>query len=318
MSLKIYLDQNKWIDIARAFYGREDGKDYIEIMSLLTKLSESQKIILPISLTHYIETARPENQSRRERLAKFMISLSKCNSILPFHAVREYEVKNAVLKKINKPPIFDIENAVIGKGLAFTTGGEIGVPEEYKHLKKEIKELESSEATTFELIVNSFDRDLAKEFKDEDIKLLTEYEKNRKENQSKYSEEECESLAIFSIVRERILPILVPFVKEIGLTVEKFCDLFITRKDWVDFFYSIPTLDIWINLNHLKEMDKNRPLHRNDTNDIAFLTMAIPYCDIVVAEKYWIAMLKRLKYDERYGVKLYEDINDLKADLCKL
>jgi hypothetical protein len=43
--------------------------------------------------------------------------------------------------------------------------------------------------------------------------------------------------------------------------------------------------------------------------------MAVPYCDVVVTERYWIDKLRREKMDKKYNTSLLSDICELPAVL---
>ena len=71
--LFVYLDQNMWIGLARCFYGIPDAAKHAELLHRLQELTQTNTLILPLSGVHLMEVAVPENQGRRERLAKFMV-----------------------------------------------------------------------------------------------------------------------------------------------------------------------------------------------------------------------------------------------------
>lgn len=50
---------------------------------------------------------------------------------------------------------------------------------------------------------------------------------------------------------------------------------------------SIPTARTWSTLRYLKHRDHNLPWEQHDWTDLWALSVAIPYCDIVVTEKRW-------------------------------
>jgi len=75
-------------------------------------------------------------------------------------------------------------------------------------------------------------------------------------------------------------------------------------------------MDIWINLHVLRDSDKGKAVHRNDTNDMAFLSIAVPYCDIIVTEKYWAHQLISNGYDKKYNTTILTDLTEL-TDMIK-
>lgn len=73
MVRSIYLDQNKWIDIARVFLGENDDKELQEVCSLIKEKIANNEWIFPLSIIHHFEMiARLDERSRTE-LAKVMV-----------------------------------------------------------------------------------------------------------------------------------------------------------------------------------------------------------------------------------------------------
>ena len=64
----VYLDQNKWIELARTFHGKDDtvrAKNVLRDFELATRES---RVTVPLSSLHYIETSRISNVGRKVRL----------------------------------------------------------------------------------------------------------------------------------------------------------------------------------------------------------------------------------------------------------
>lgn len=49
---------------------------------------------------------------------------------------------------------------------------------------------------------------------------------------------------------------------------------------------------MFVTLGLDKDKQADRPVHRNDLKDIGFLTMAVPYCDAVVCEKFFSHLVR--------------------------
>ena len=317
MPKTIYLDQNKWIDIARAFYGREDGKPFLLVLDELTKRSDKGEIIIPISAVHYIETSRPKDAERRERLARFMVSLSKGYGILPFFSIREIEVQQAIARRLGIKPYANIHDIVIGKGLAYALGSEIVVESFSPDVVKELTAVIGEEATMIKMLVDSIDRGTVRSNGEENKEVLARLEDSRRRKKEELSKEMRFRLAIAEMTSGSLIPIAVTYLKKIGLDPKKFADEMISADNWISFFLDIPTMDIWINLHLLRDNDFSRPIHWNDTNDIAFLAIAVPYCDVIVVERYWAHHLQANGFDDKYHCKILTDLLQLPKLLKK-
>lgn len=50
-----------------------------------------------------------------------------------------------------------------------------------------------------------------------------------------------------------------------------------------------------------------RPLRANDIPDVGFLAVAVPYCDILMTERFWRDAGERIGLNSRYGTLLIAD-----------
>ena len=53
------------------------------------------------------------------------------------------------------------------------------------------------------------------------------------------------------------------------------------------FIASIPNFDVFIKLRIEREKDKDREVEHNDIRDLDWLSVAVPYSNVVVSEQYW-------------------------------
>jgi hypothetical protein len=55
-------------------------------------------------------------------------------------------------------------------------------------------------------------------------------------------------------------------------------------------------------------------VHQHDFNDLAYLRVAIPYCDVVIGENYWSDRVKNNKLDLKYGTKVSTNLFDILSE----
>jgi len=94
--------------------------------------------------------------------------------------------------------------------------------------------------------------------------------------------------------------------------------LFASPDDYFSFFHSIPTLDVLITLIHARDRDLGRAVHRNDAKDIIFLSVAIPYCNVIVLERFWAHVVESTGLDRKYDTLSLTDVGDLPRSLTSL
>jgi hypothetical protein len=71
----VYLDLNKWIDLARAEAGKDQEK-YASVLRACEDRVSAGYAIFPLSSEHFMEVAKIADDSRRARLASLMARLS--------------------------------------------------------------------------------------------------------------------------------------------------------------------------------------------------------------------------------------------------
>jgi hypothetical protein len=90
----VYLDQNKWIDLARIENGRDTSERAIALMNELNAATQSG-CVFPLSAIHLIELSRIKNGQRRRRLRKVMWKYSQGVTTAPLKEILCWELEVA-------------------------------------------------------------------------------------------------------------------------------------------------------------------------------------------------------------------------------
>ncbi len=97
----IYLDQNKWIELARAV----SGKATPELNQVLDILRESKRLglnVFPLSLGHFIETNKRRDLESRSRLGSLMWELSDNCTLAAPAKIQRWELDRALSITLNR------------------------------------------------------------------------------------------------------------------------------------------------------------------------------------------------------------------------
>ena len=112
----IYLEQNKWIELARAV----SAKATPELLQVLDILRESKRLglnVFPLSLGHFIETNKRRDLQSRSRLGSLMWELSDNWTLAAPTAIQRWELDRALSitlnRRLNERPF-----SLLGKGLS--------------------------------------------------------------------------------------------------------------------------------------------------------------------------------------------------------
>lgn len=128
----IYLDQNKWIDVARAFHGKARDADLEAAFTVIEKLSRRGAAVFPLSWVHYLETAKSTNHERRKRLGTAMWEISRGHTLASLRKVARFEVETALARRFSRVNPRDFQLVSKGHEHAFDAGYAYRIPEEYR------------------------------------------------------------------------------------------------------------------------------------------------------------------------------------------
>lgn len=311
----VYLDQKCWIEIAKMYYG-ETSKHERELVEKILEASEKCEVIFPLSMSHLEETTKISDVKRKDELASLMVRLSKGYSFQPYFILTiRAEIRNIVLKKLGLPPI-NVRNYILKQGISNLVGGgkptlvprkgakSLELPED---IKKELLDLlESPKVLEF-----SLKQKLPKSLYQNKRELTEIFEKNR-QKLSEFKDNNLRKRAFLAWnIRAVVVPELAKILYESGLPKDFIIKENSTRKDIEEFLDSIPTALCLFTLIHQRDQQLQRPIQANDFHDIWFLTLALPYSDIVITERMWTSISRQAKLDKKCNTKILSSINEL-------
>jgi len=318
MSKIVYLDQNHWIHLLRANLGKNIDKQTIEVLKKVRKTSENNTAIFPISNQHLIETYKKKNPKKRDEMLDFMVDISKGYAIVWYLAIQNFEIRQALLKKVGLP-FQDPKEFVIGQGIPYIMGkkpsirGKNGKKTNMPKMlqKKVIENIYSIE--TFKTCIKNHDyinavrdhikteEDLVKRI-EECIKKDKEFIKDKR-LRKKYT--------FLRLSKDIIVPEMVKFSKELCYDHQEVMPWGVSEKWVYDFLEDMRSIyTSWV-LTFRRDVQCNGKIKRSDIHDISALCMAIPYCDIVVTEKMWAYLVKKERLDQLYDTVILDSLNEL-------
>jgi hypothetical protein len=123
----IYLDLNKWIDLAKAAAGKSDGRKYQRALKTAEQLVSEGEAIFPLSSAHFMEAAKIGNDGQRRELAKLMVKLSKGWFLVSASYLLMSELRRAVASQFQQPFCEEaISPLSRSLSLAFITDAQLG------------------------------------------------------------------------------------------------------------------------------------------------------------------------------------------------
>ena len=116
----IYLDQNQWIFLARAYHNLPEGKKFSAVLEKIQLASREQRSLFPLSSAHFIETGKHGDPTSRRRLAQVMAEISRGWSLAPPDYLVPGQIRAVIAdifnqRKLSPPP-------ALRRGVAFAFG----------------------------------------------------------------------------------------------------------------------------------------------------------------------------------------------------
>jgi len=285
-------------------------------------MSENGDAVFPISLVHLIETSTVGDDRKREEFLEFMFRVSRGYAIVPFVRIINFEIYQAVLKQVGLPTI-DLKEVVVGKGLPFILGAKPEIVKRHKDsrdipedLRKTLLEKVESPQTLLLCMKNKRVVEEARKGRDKELRILEELETIRSEDEKIRDKDLRRRINIVKYFRSLIVPEMAGTTLRLGLHPKFVMPESTTREEVDTLFQNMPTAyTLWV-LTWRRDVQRHRKIDKNDMNDIAALSMAIPYCDIVVTEKMWSSIALQAKLDKLYDTIILPSVRAVHKHLA--
>ncbi len=111
---------------------------------------------------------------------------------------------------------------------------------------------------------------------------------------------------LYHFLSGRISPHVGRFLMQKGISPEVLDPVLRNRRTLLQFFRAMPSSYCFFELEVAADTQPGRNVQTNDITDLVFLSVAIPYSDIVVTEKFWTSVAKQRKLDEEYKTTILE------------
>lgn len=312
--LHVYLDQNKWVDLARAATGHSEGDRFRDALDVCRATAASGTVSFPLDLYRYWETAKRGDDVSRNRLVDVMLELSRTHTLaLPFPLLDE-EIDRALHRRFGRPA--DARRVrPFGRGLRHIAGGRMewpaleipegtppGLEAQLQATLNEVLEEQLLRAGPAAHAAAGFDlseSDHAERFVEFEVSLA-----------SAIANAGVKGSALYDSIRmsdlRDIYPAVVEALLRAGLDPEDFPGL-LGARGLLEFVDDLPTRYVTNVLRRAKHMQRQQPWEPNDFIDIVALPVPAVYCDIVVTEKQWVHHLRLGKIEERFETQLLSD-----------
>ncbi len=101
----IFLDQNKWIDLARIHTGKDKTPARQALLEELKAAVADGKVVFPLTVAHILETSKRNDPESRARLSEMQTALSKGFVFRSRKARLLMEMRGALKQLFSEPEI---------------------------------------------------------------------------------------------------------------------------------------------------------------------------------------------------------------------
>lgn len=317
----IYLDQNKWIELLKGINSGEDR--YIKLFNIIMQKVRGCEWAFPISIIHVTETMKRKDESSRNLLLDLMFTISGGYAIADYSTANIQEFNMWVLHQ--KVDCCELQNDIVQRDWIKIIG--------LSSYKAEVSiggENDSEVINVIKGIINqhSCDREIFDkicalcEYNPDDERFYYESYVRGRESFIKWRD----NLKNLTDYKEKhVYPayLINMFFTEYGEQLkklpldlqERICKLFEQNSKnktmAIDNLEALPGFNIHNRLVFELYNNPYKQIHQHDFYDLAYLRVAIPYCDVVIGEKYWSDRVKANKLDSKYGAKVSTNLFDI-------
>lgn len=330
--LKVFLDLKDWVSLAKARLGRPQRPEDARVYDALRSATASGEVLVPLTVATYLEVGRISSLRQRTDLADVIAEISGFVSIAAQSVLIDHQLRTALADRLGGPPPTPVQ--VFGLGNPFGVarqkalvlrrkgGGALGLPAGV------VREIETAGRVIGEYLVlrgpapeDCSDLD-AVGHRPEDLAKVDAARAGREvEFAAMLADGRADRDRLGDIVHARYLywelgDQLPAAIRPYGLDAEGF---FAKGKDWVcALLDDIPSAAVTITLSDKGFRNSYKKWTGNDIRDADAVSAAIPYCDVVMTDKYVAAQLAKSPAVTRSGTLVLSRLSDLEDALAGL
>lgn len=332
----VYLDMNVWVSMTRGC-AQKDSR-WIAARSGLEEAVSKGQMVAPLSAAHYLELWHRREQRSREEVGAVMRDVTGYATLPSTYGVRRREVRALVSQLAGRSSLLLSTSDLLGHGAAHAFDSPHGRFRFIESLASPDGQLDEGPATDPPENWNILDRSGPKWewFQLVGTQLILESEGIERTPEHRYGTQHMEGELRLReyLIREPQsrgqlwdhlvadeLDSLLDEINEISeeLNVDPHGFFFsgvlgATPPESVHGFVAqLPSAFAWATLRHWKHRDLTHPWEQHDRTDISALSVAVPYCDVVITERRWAHMIKATRLAERHDTDVGHGLTSLES-----
>jgi len=307
----VFLDQNKWIELARVEAGKITSVALVELYSQLSAAVEQRRVIFPLTASHILETSKRNDPRSRGLVAQTQAKLSRGYVYRSRAGRLLVEMQLALLRLFGEQPPAMPVNWAIAPGFlqAFEPMDEMVVsPSDAERIRR-LNDHIDPRIQYVDYMQNQDDsrrRASHAGFAADVAELVARIEARRSllTGDSVDLRRRAYCAGLFLDHQDDVIKVL----HTLGHTIEQMRAL--GPEAVANFVEDVPTLKVESEMAARLEVSTGN-IEPNDVLDMQSFYTAIPYSRRLVAEKEFVSLAKQAKLDARYQTVLSRSLADL-------
>ena len=327
----IYLDMNHWIFLAQAATGHANGGRYQKALGALREAAGS--VVIPLASVHYMEMEGNRNARQRADLTELMEELSDFTCIMPRSAVLQVEI-DAALAQIFGTQLRFATASLLGCGVlqAFGRRGGLRIHSEKEgDVTARARQEWPGGPAAFDAWSRDGDLQLTRavlrgpgdgEVPDMRARGWDPTVARRiAEDRAQSERELVQQLIARPEYRDRLrdvvsgrylaLELIDLFTEALDAHGLKLAGLVENIDNARRLTDSMPSGDAWISLLSAAHQNPESHWRPNDIFDFDALSVAIPYCDVVVTDRHACSLANAARLPSRLDTKVIATLDEL-------
>lgn len=330
--ISVYLDLNHWYVLSDAEAGKPRRAADVAILEQLKALVAAGSVISPLSAVHYMEiTENPRDQQRHE-VADVMAAISRFRTLVSYTKILEEELDIQLNARFGRPTqVRTTPKFGDGFGFAFGKPGRFHIRGNVDAMARLTNE-QLAQLAAFENKANAlaewmmiggpssevrraipgYEPYAARQVADQELGRIRRMVNNLRGDPSLYRRLD-DVLAAQEYVGE--LPeLLTQALERAGIRQNEWLT---TRDDLTAFLLALPSRRVSVAIKGRYLQDLNHNWTVNDLRDIMALSIAVPYCDVVVTDRQVCDAVTRAGLDTTFGTTVLRSLDTLATHLAQ-
>lgn len=299
----VYLDQNKWIELARAINNPNEDRQLSAILERLGAAIESKKIAIPLTSSNIYETHKVNNYKRRQDLAFVQVLLSQ-GMVIRGRKVRKIkELRRSIANCLGRQALVDTPHwflsRVFSEAFVELDDDEFGL-----EVSSEIAErLETvSDVMLFQYLVDSDDairRAAVRQFSGASESLRIAIEERRAATGNETQDLRRKIYSALLLIDD--VDLIMKTAQEMGVSWFKIDD--IGRENALRIVEDTPIYYIEREIALRLEV-QDKKITENDFRDMLAFTASLPYVDMIIGENNFVNISKQAGLHRKFSTRL--------------